>query len=137
MSVISNMLRNAVKYIVEGEQPVRRISVRVKTRDDTVRVEMEDTGPGMPPGTERLVFEPFQRLPGTRQPGTGLGLATVKKIIEAYKGGVGVRSTLGQGSLFWFELPKAPMEEPALSPLPALRDQRSPQEAPGFRHARS
>jgi len=106
-SVLSNLIGNAVKYIVEGRHPVRRITVHVKDRTDAVRVDVKDNGPGLPPGSERLVFEPFQRLAETSQPGTGIGLATVKKIVEAYQGRVGVDSTLGEGSTFWFELPKA------------------------------
>ena len=71
-----------------GEQKLEKDIIRnLEPLDTALRKALEDTGPGMPPGSERLVFEPFQRLPGTNQPGTGLGLATVKKIVEAYKGG--------------------------------------------------
>jgi signal transduction histidine kinase len=106
-SVLANLLGNAVKYIVESRQPVRRIRVHVEDRSESVRVEVEDNGPGLPPGADRTVFEPFVRMTTTRQPGTGLGLANVRKIVEAYGGQVGVRSELGAGSCFWFEMPKA------------------------------
>jgi len=106
-SVLQNLLGNAVKYIVEGRDQPRRISVRVNAMDRAAHVAIEDTGPGMPRGSERIVFEPFRRLPGTKQSGTGLGLATVKKIVEAYNGRVGVESTEGHGSCFWFDLPRA------------------------------
>jgi signal transduction histidine kinase len=82
--------------------------VRFDAEIDAVRIEIEDNGPGIPPEAERRIFEPFQRLAGTRQPGFGLGLATVKKIVEAYHGCLGVRSCPGKGSIFWFELPMAP-----------------------------
>jgi signal transduction histidine kinase len=115
-SVLSNLLCNAVKYIGDGTRAPRRISIHVKDHGELTRIEVEDTGPGLPPGSERIIFEPFRRLTNTNQPGIGLGLATVKKIVEAYKGRVGVVSTWGCGSTFWFEIPKAPCDvAPALS----------------------
>lgn len=105
-SVISNLMSNATKYIVEASGP-RTITVRAATRGERVRVEVADTGPGLPPGSEELVFEPFRRAGQSRQPGLGIGLATVKRIIDAYHGRVGVTSTPGRGSTFWFELPLA------------------------------
>ena len=105
-SVISNLMSNATKYIVEASGP-RTIMVRAMVRGDRVRVEVADTGPGLPPGTEQLVFEPFRRAGNSQQPGLGIGLATVKRITEAYRGRVGVNSAPGRGSTFWFELPLA------------------------------
>ena len=106
-SVITNLLHNALKFIVEksGE---RKITIRAGERGGRVRVEMEDTGPGIPPGTERSVFEPFFRGAGSKAGGFGLGLATVRRIVEACGGSVGVESRLGQGSTFFVELPAAP-----------------------------
>ncbi|MEO8876255.1 MAG: ATP-binding protein, partial [Polyangiaceae bacterium] len=52
------------------------------------------------------IFEPYVRAEGATQPGLGLGLATVKRLCLAHGGEVGVRSTLGRGSTFWFTLPK-------------------------------
>jgi signal transduction histidine kinase len=106
-SVLSNLVGNAAKFIVEGSELPRRISVRVSEETHTARVEVEDNGPGIPSDAEQSIFEPFRRLHTTRQPGFGLGLATVKKIVEAYHGRLGVRSRLAKGSVFWFELPKA------------------------------
>ena len=106
-SVFSNLLGNAVKYVVDGRRESPAVVVRVAERGDFVHVEVEDNGPGMPPGSQEQVFEPFRRLAGTNQPGVGLGLATVKKIVETCGGRVGVGSQLGKGSVFWFELPKA------------------------------
>lgn len=106
-SIVANLLGNAVKYIVESREARRRIDIRVSERDDMTRVEIADNGPGLPPGAEEHIFEPFRRVGATRQPGIGLGLATVKKILEAYRGRVGVISRPGQGSTFWFEIPTA------------------------------
>ena len=111
-SVLSNLLGNAAKYVAEGRLSPRRITVHVRDRDDVVRVEVEDNGPGLPAGGEQRVFEPFLRLNESKQAGIGLGLATVKKIVEAYQGRVGVDSELGKGSNFWFEIPKAPGDVP-------------------------
>jgi len=106
MSVIENLVRNAIKYTADS--PVRRVTVRVQPKRSSVRVEVVDTGPGLPPGAERLVFEPFFRARAAEgKPGIGLGLATVKRLVTAHDGSVGVESTPGRGCLFWFELPRA------------------------------
>ena len=106
-SVLSNLLGNAAKFLVEGSELPRRIAVRVNEKGNLAHVEIEDNGPGIPVGAEERIFEPFQRLRETRQPGFGIGLATVKKIVETYHGRLGVRSRSRKGSVFWFELPKA------------------------------
>jgi signal transduction histidine kinase len=98
---------NALKYVVEGRDPARKIRLHVADQPGAVRVEVEDNGPGLPPGTEQAVFEPFVRVGSTKQSGSGLGLATVRRIVEAYGGRVGVQSKPGAGSCFWFEMPKA------------------------------
>src|SRR6185437_7279943 len=106
-SVLSNLVGNAAKFVVEGSELPRRIAVRVSDETHAAHVEVEDNGPGIPLEAEERIFEPFRRLHTTRQSGFGLGLATVKKIVEAYQGRLGVRSRPAKGSVFWFELPKA------------------------------
>jgi signal transduction histidine kinase len=108
-SLLSNLLRNAIKYM--GDRTERRITVRVRERQDAVRVEIVDTGPGVPEHLRKEIFEPYVRGSTSGQPGIGLGLATVKRITQAHGGDVGVESSIGQGSVFWFELPK-PNEAP-------------------------
>jgi signal transduction histidine kinase len=103
-SLVSNLARNAIKYL--GDAPVRRVVLRVLDAGDAVRVEVEDTGPGVPPTLEGILFQPYVRGAGTGEPGLGLGLATVKSLAEAHGGRVGLRSVVGKGSTFWFEVPK-------------------------------
>jgi len=116
-SIFGNLLQNAAKYT--RDSPLRRIEVRVRETGDKVRAEVRDTGPGLAPEIAAHVFDPYVRAAGLTQPGLGLGLATVKRLCEAHGGVVGVESTPGKGSLFWFELPKgqvprAPSTAPSL-----------------------
>ena len=103
-SILSNLIGNALKYLGASEE--RRVEVRAARSGDALRVEVEDTGPGLPPGAERLIFEPYVRATASL-PGLGLGLATVKGMVEGHGGRVDVRSTPGRGCVFWFELPLA------------------------------
>jgi signal transduction histidine kinase len=107
MSVLGNLVGNAIKYIVDSPADRRRIRVRVAENGANVKIEVEDSGPGIPPALQARIFDPYVRDPETRQPGLGLGLATVKRVVEGCGGTVGVRSAVGSGSCFWVELPKA------------------------------
>lgn len=102
-SLVSNLVSNAIKYL--DDAPVRRVVVRGSVRDRMARVEVEDTGPGLPAGFASAVFEPYVRGRESGKPGIGLGLATVKRAAEAHGGRVGVESAPGHGARFWFELP--------------------------------
>jgi signal transduction histidine kinase len=101
-SILSNLLQNAIKYM--GDRPVRRINLRVLPREDRVRFEVKDTGPGIPVLVRSRIFEPHVRGPNEKQPGFGLGLATVARLVEGHRGSLGVVSEPGRGSLFWVEL---------------------------------
>jgi signal transduction histidine kinase len=112
-SVVANLVRNAIKYSCGSAQ--RRVELRARAVPGGVRVEVADTGPGIPAGQEERVFEPLVRLPGAPQGGFGLGLATVKRLVQASGGRVGVEpGEGGRGSCFWFELPAA-AERPPIS----------------------
>jgi signal transduction histidine kinase len=102
-SLLSNLVRNAIKYM--GEVSERRVVVRWHATGNRVRVEVADTGPGLPSGTESAVFEPYVRADRTGKAGIGLGLATVKRLAEAHGGAAGVASS-PRGCTFWFALPK-------------------------------
>jgi signal transduction histidine kinase len=104
-SILSNLVRNALKYMDPGRE--RRVTVRVLSSATNLRVEVQDTGPGLPAGLEQHVFEPYVRSSDNAKPGLGLGLATVERFVESHRGRVGVQSSPGEGCVFWFELPRA------------------------------
>jgi signal transduction histidine kinase len=108
---LSNLVRNAITHVDGG--PAKRVDVLVVDAHDRVRIEVRDNGPGLTPGTEASVFEPFVRGPEATRAGLGLGLATVKRIVETHGGAVGVTSRSGVGARFWMELPKANGVAPA------------------------
>ena len=101
--VMLNLLTNAIKYNREGG----RVWVRGQQEAGCVRVEVEDTGPGISQENLEHVFEKFFRVADTEgyTQGSGLGLAVAKRIVEGHGGQIGVESELGRGALFWFTLP--------------------------------
>lgn len=104
---VSNLFGNAVKFVPEGEA----IRVGVIAGEPTVRIEVEDTGPGIPAAAQGEIFERFRRGPAASANGaesSGLGLTFCKMVAEAHGGGVGVESEEGRGSTFWVDLPRAP-----------------------------
>ena len=123
ISVLSNLVRNALKYM--GNERPRRIDFRVLALGARVRIEVEDNGPGLPLGFEARAFEPYVRAPGVTEPGLGLGLSTVRRLVEAHGGTVGVTSIPDRGCVFWFELGnaetgRAPNSDIESKPSPAL-----------------
>ena len=103
-SIVQNMVDNAIKHMDDALQ--RQVFVHTRGAGGFVRIEVEDTGPGIPRESLTSIFEPFVRGDSTAR-GTGLGLATVKKLVDAHGGRVGYQSMPGAGSLFWCELPRA------------------------------
>jgi len=102
---VTNFLGNAVKFVDRGKQP--RLIVRSEALGDEVRLWFEDNGIGIAKHMQERLFGIFQQLnrPGT-YPGTGIGLAIVRKAAERMKGRVGVESEPGKGSRFWLQLPR-------------------------------
>jgi signal transduction histidine kinase len=126
LSLLGNLLRNAIKYL--GESTRREITLRVRRRRGRVVFEVEDTGPGIPPTLGARIFEPYVRGPNTGMPGIGLGLATVKRLVESHGGTVGVKAGSQGGALFWFELHEieAPIEKTTEAPVDGVSlDQRT------------
>lgn len=99
----SNLLENALKFVREGEAP--RIEIYVEPIEDRVRVTVEDHGVGVDLAHQRRIFGMFERAAAHKHvPGTGIGLAIVKKAAERMGGSAGVWSQPGKGSRFWIEL---------------------------------
>jgi signal transduction histidine kinase len=105
-SVVQNLVKNAIAHT--GESDVRIIRVRASPGADgrRVRIEVENSGPGMPEGAREASVDPIVRVPGARPAGTGLGLATVKRFVSAHGGRIGFRPTPRRGTVFWLEMPR-------------------------------
>jgi signal transduction histidine kinase len=101
--VVANVVGNAVKF-VRG-QPERKIRLSTELVRGGCLLRVDDTGPGVPDAARERIFEPFFRVPGTKQPGTGIGLATVRRILEAHGGRISVEAAGGPGSSFHIWLP--------------------------------
>ncbi len=102
--VWANYISNAVKY---GGQPPRAELGGTTEADGWVRFWVRDNGLGLTPEEQEQLFTPFERLHQVRVEGHGLGLSIVQRIVEKLGGQVGVESTVGQGSVFFFTLPGA------------------------------
>jgi signal transduction histidine kinase len=101
-SVLDNLLSNALKYGLQ-----KPVTLQARREDGRVVLWVEDRGVGMRPDEAARAFDLFYRAPGRAEPGTGLGLSTVKRIVEAHGGTVEVRSAPGEGSTFTITLPSA------------------------------
>jgi signal transduction histidine kinase/sensor domain CHASE-containing protein len=110
--VINNLITNAIKFTDKGS-----INIWTEANKDTVRVYVRDTGIGIPLDKQKNLFQKFYQVDASisrRYGGTGLGLSITKKIIEAHGGTIDFKSKEGDGTTFFFEIPKKtkePMEE--------------------------
>jgi signal transduction histidine kinase len=103
--VLLNLLDNAIKFTGAG-----RVEVSVHPIGDRVEVRVSDTGPGIPEGERRRIFDAFEQLDGSTVRGfggTGLGLAISRRLVELHGGEIQVDSKMGEGSTFTFTLPAA------------------------------
>nr|WP_281380958.1 GAF domain-containing sensor histidine kinase [Nocardioides panaciterrulae] len=101
-AVLQNLLANAAKFTRDGRPA--RIEVGADRTADGWRVLVVDHGPGIPEQDRERVFEPMVRA-HTRIPGQGIGLATVRRVVQAHGGRAGLEETPGGGATAWVELP--------------------------------
>jgi len=112
--ILANLVSNAVKFTERGSVVVRVVLQSRSARGGvTLRCEVRDTGPGIAPTDQERIFDAFAQADGShtrRYGGTGLGLAIVKQLVDLMRGEVGVASTPGEGSTFWFSVPLEPAQ---------------------------
>ena len=109
--VLSNLIANSIRHTPAGGLVSLRV---VPSPPGFILFEVSDTGEGIAPQDQGRIFEPFVQVRGSRATsGSGLGLAIARELVEGHGGRIGVRSSSGEGSTFWFTLPIA-VEEPAV-----------------------
>jgi signal transduction histidine kinase len=107
--VLTNLIGNAIKFTDQGKVEIVVSPLHTAQGETMIRIAVNDTGVGMPPGAEKYIFEKFRQVDGTGQRkhgGTGLGLSITKGLIDVMKGTVTVTSEQGKGSSFVVDLPR-------------------------------
>jgi len=117
-SILQNFVANAVRYTVSGS-----VLIACRRRGSMLRIEVRDTGIGIPAAQHGAIFEEFRRLTPGSEPGAGLGLAIVERIARLLGAQLDLRSTVGRGSLFAVEVPAVLTPAPA---VPRVVDHRLP-----------
>ena len=109
---VENLITNGLKFIPEDRVP--KVRIEAQTIGKLVRLWIIDNGIGIPEEHHSRIFRVFERLHTAESfPGTGIGLAIVRKGVERMNGRVGLESEVGKGSRFWIELPAATAPVPA------------------------
>jgi PAS domain S-box-containing protein len=121
--ILLNLLSNAVKFTSSGAVTLR-ISRQGRAADAQLRFAVTDTGPGIPPDRQQLLFQNFSQIDRSitrRFGGTGLGLAISKRLAEAMGGSIGVESEPGKGSTFHFTIAMRETAAPDIAEIGAMR----------------
>ena len=131
--ILVNLINNAIKYTEKGEIVVSVIEESKTKNEVRLRFKVADTGIGIPEAKQRLIFDPFAQADGSmarRQGGSGLGLAISSQLVELMDGQIWVKSKVGEGSTFYFDVrlglgkktdeKLSPAEQKELKNLPVL-----------------
>jgi signal transduction histidine kinase/DNA-binding response OmpR family regulator len=119
--MLTNLAGNAIKFTEQGEVTIELTAMRESDEFVRVRFEIRDTGIGIAPDRHKDIFEAFTQADGSttrRYGGTGLGLTVTKQLAELMGGEVGMKSALGVGSTFWFEIPLEKQTSASTNPRP-------------------
>ena len=120
--ILVNLVGNAIKFTHQGEIVIHASPLEETATDVVIHFAVQDTGIGIPSERLAAVFDRFTQADGSttrKYGGTGLGLTISKQLVEAMHGRIGVESSAGVGSTFWFDLrfEKRPREKPLTAPL--------------------
>lgn len=122
--ILINLLGNAIKYTSAGRVALRVACVDTRGATARLAIEIEDTGVGIAPEAQAVLFEPYRRIAeagadrsASATTGTGLGLAITRELVSAMNGDIGVRSEIGKGSVFRCTVTLSVSGEPALARL--------------------
>jgi len=120
--ILLNLIGNAIKFTLQGEVILRARTVEETSEAMQVRFEVSDTGIGIEADAQSRLFQSFEQADNSttrKYGGTGLGLAICKRLVQLMGGQIGVDSTPGQGSTFWFVVPLNKREPGAIQTAPS------------------